>query len=424
MLALAELDGDGKLEVLCGDTTWQAALLFLEGDGTPYGGLGNYDPSSAPAAADVDGDGRAEIAVFVRQSPFPVSGKAGLGTAMTQAEYPLDGVYLFNDDGTICAGWPVVVDPTTLAGDPVIGDVAGSHQGLEIVAAAKNGLVYAWDAAGSQCFPPVQVPGTIESSPALANFDSDGYLDIAVTSRRWTEVEGSGFWEGFTSVIKGKGTAVDSCTIAQWTSDPGAIPSPIVIGEPPEALVGTRDGEIHGFDSDLSFSCCASIVSTPAAGDIDGDGWVEILAVSGDDSLFAYELCTSRAASDALWWPMFRRGPARTGSYGYEPVTGVDENEGRDVPSVTALRSIYPNPFNPMSRIVFDVSARSRVVLAIYDVSGRSVAVLVDRAMEPGRYEAIWNGRTGTGRNAASGIYFCRLMAGGTLETKKMVLLR
>jgi ribosomal protein L21E len=77
-----------------------------------------------------------------------------------------------------------------------------------------------------------------------------------------------------------------------------------------------------------------------------------------------------------------------------------------------------------MSRIVFDVSARSRVVLAIYDVSGRSVAVLVDRAMEPGRYEAIWNGRTGTGRNAASGIYFCRLMAGGTFETKKMVLLR
>jgi hypothetical protein len=64
------------------------------------------------------------------------------------------------------------------------------------------------------------------------------------------------------------------------------------------------------------------------------------------------------------------------------------------------------------------------VTLAVYDVSGRSVAVLVDREMEPGRYEAVWNGRTATGRIAASGIYFCRLAAGGAIETKKMVLLR
>ncbi|MFA4948204.1 MAG: S8 family serine peptidase, partial [Candidatus Krumholzibacteriia bacterium] len=423
ILALADLDGDGKLEVLCGDITWQASLLFLEGDGTPYGGLGYYDPFSAPAAADVDGDGRAEIAVFIRQSMFPVPGKAGLGTAMMHAEI-LDGVYLFNDDGTTCAGWPVVVDPTTLAGDPVIGDVAGNHQSLEIVAAAKNGLVYAWDAAGNQCFPPVQVPGTIESSPALANFDSDGYLDIAVTSKRQTLIEGNIFWEGLTSVISGKGALVDSRKIWQGPSDPGALLSPIVIGRPPDALAATPDGRIDAADLALSFSCCPSIVSTPAAGDIDGDGWVEVLAVSGDDSLYAYELCTSHAPSDALPWPMFRRGPARSGAYGYEPVTGVDDDHGAATPSVTSLRSIYPNPFNPVTRIAFDVSAASRVVLAIYDVSGRSVAVLVDREMLPGRYEAIWNGRTGTGRNAASGIYFCRLTAGRAFETKKLVLLR
>ncbi len=424
MLALADLDGDGKLEVLCGDTTWQARLGFLEGDGTPYGGLGLYDPSSAPAAADVDGDGRAEIAVFIRQSPFPVPGDAGLGTAMTQAESYQDGVYLFNDDGTPCPGWPVVIDPTTLAGDPVIGDVAGSHQDLEIVAATKNGLVYAWAASGNQCFPPVQVTGSIESSPALANLDDDGYLDIAVTSRRWTEADSSGYWEGYLSAVKGLGTEVESRKISQWVTDVGPLAAPIIIGDPPEVLAAAPDGEIHGLGDGLSFFCAPSIRSTPAAGDIDGDGWVEIFAASGNDSLYAYELCTSRAAPNALWWPMFRRNAARDGAYGYEPVTGVDEEEGENVPAVTALRSVYPNPFNPIARIAFDVSERSRVTLAIYDVSGRSIAVLVDREMEPGRYEAVWNGHTGTGRTAASGIYFCRLVAGRTVETKKMVLLR
>jgi ribosomal protein L21E len=330
-------------------------------------------------------------------------------------------VYLLENDGSVCPGWPVEL-MVSLVADPVIGDVAGNHQGLEIVAAGTNGFVYAWDVGGSPCFPPVQVSGAIESSPALANFDSDGYLDIAVTSRRWND--GTKTWEGFTSVISGRGSLVDSRTNSQMATDAGALPGPIVIGRPPVALAATPDGRIDAADPALSLSCCASIVSTPAAGDIDGDGWIEVLAVSGDDSLYAYELCTSRAAPDALWWPMFRRGPARSGSYGYEPVTGVDDDHGAGTPAVTSLRSIYPNPFNPATRIAFDVSARSRVVLAIYDVSGRSVAVLVDRAMEPGRYEAIWNGRTGTGRNVASGIYFCRLMAGGTLETKKMVLLR
>ncbi len=419
-LALADLDGDGKLEVLCSSATWPASLVVLEGDGAPYPGwssvLSSWNRLSSPAIADVDGDGKAEIAVIAEGNNFPLRGKEVGGAEGVS-------VYLLEDDGSTCPGWPVIVD-AVLTADPVIGDVAGNHMDLEIVAAGENGMVYAWDAAGNPCFAPVQVPGAIESSPALAHFDRDGYLDIAVTSMRFAEVEGNGFWEGFTSVIEGLGTHVESRKISQWTSDPGALPAPIIIGDPPEVLAAVPDGEIHGFDSDMSFFCCASIVSTPAAGDIDGDGWVEVLAVSGDDSLYAYELCTSRAAPDALWWPMFRRNPARTGSYGYEPVTGVDDDDAASTPSVTSLRSIYPNPFNPTARIAFDVSARSKVKLAIYDVSGRSVAVLVDRDMEPGRYEAIWNGRASTGRNVASGIYFCRLLAGRTLETKKMVLLR
>ena len=418
VLALADLDGDGKLEVLVGSSYWQTGLSALDGDGSPM--TWSFSTSgaswmSAPAVADADGDGKPEIAVIVSAPFFPLRGAAAPGDGGTF-------VYLLEENGDVCPGWPVVLD-AHFSADPVIGDVAGDHSKLEIVAAGEDGKVYAWDTGGTPCFPPCQVPGRVESSPALANFDRDGYLDIAVTSRRWNE--GNSMWEGFTSIVSSRGELASSTSISQWSVyAPGALPGPIVIGRPLDALAGTPDGRIAGRDLTLSVSCCSSIVSTLAAGDIDGDGRVEVLAVSGDDSLYAYELCTGNAPPGELPWPQFRRGPARTGAYGYEPVSGVGDDQGTGTPSVTGLRSIYPNPFNPTTRIAFDVSARSSVHVAIYDVSGRSVAVLLDREMAPGRYEVSWNGRTTAGRTAASGVYFCRLRAAGLVETKKMVLLR
>jgi parallel beta-helix repeat protein len=415
--ALADLDGDGKLEVICGSA---GHLYVINGSGSLFAGswpvdLGGTETGSA-AIGDVDGDSQAEIAVATLDAE-----PGGLANDLS----PLSSshVFLLDTDGTVCDGWPVAVD-TVLSGGPVIGDISGNHVNLEIVAAGRSGVVYAWNGDGSPCFPPRRVSGTIGSSPALANFDSDGYLDIVVTSRRWSQIEGVGLWEGFTSTIAGRGEIIDSRKVSQWPSESDGLTAPIVLGGPPEALVGAPDGEIYALSSGLSFHCCGAITAAPAAADVDGDGRVEVFAAAIGDSLYCYELCTSRVPLDALWWPMFRRSPERTGSYGYEPTAGVDTDEESGTPPATSLRAIYPNPFNPMTRIVFDVSRTSMVQIAIYDVSGRAVAVLVDREMEPGRYEAVWNGRTGAGRSAASGVYFCRLKAGRTLETKKMVLLR
>jgi hypothetical protein len=415
--ALADLDGDGKLEIICGS---EGGIYALEGDGSQHSGswpidLLGFETSSA-AIGDADGDGRAEIAVIVWDA-------GPLARGAIVSEGPSARIYLITDDGSICDGWPVAFEPAP-SSDPVLGDIAAGHSRLEVVAAGENGLVYAWDADGNPCFLPCQVPGMIESSPALASFDEDGYLDIVVTSRRWTEAGGDTLLEGFVSTVSSRGDLLDSRMVYQSSSGGGALPAPIVIGAPPEALAGTPDGRVSGAATELSFSCCSSIVSTPAAADIDGDGWVEVFALSGDDSLYCYELCTSRAPLDGLLWPMFRRNPERTGSYGYEPLSGVDEDAGKNTPSVTSLRSVYPNPFNPAARVVFDVSSKAKVRLTVYDVSGRAVAILVDREMEPGRYEAVWNGLTAGGAPAASGVFFCRLEAGAVIETRKMVLVR
>jgi hypothetical protein len=88
------------------------------------------------------------------------------------------------------------------------------------------------------------------------------------------------------------------------------------------------------------------------------------------------------------------------------------------------LRSVCPNPFNPTTRISFELARSTHVYIAVYDVAGRRISVLQDAVTGEGRHEVVWNGRIDSGRAAVSGVYFCQLRADGVIQTKKMVLLK
>jgi uncharacterized protein (DUF1501 family) len=99
-------------------------------------------------------------------------------------------------------------------------------------------------------------------------------------------------------------------------------------------------------------------------------------------------------------------------------ILGVEDVE--EVPGGFALEQNYPNPFNPTTRIGYRVSGLgSRVKLAVYDLLGREVAVLVDGEMAPGRYSVTFDAR-----NLASGVYLYRLEAGTYSETRRMTVVR
>ncbi len=102
----------------------------------------------------------------------------------------------------------------------------------------------------------------------------------------------------------------------------------------------------------------------------------------------------------------------------------ITGDEVEPVPLVNALHQNHPNPFNPSTTITFSLRERGAVSLAIYDVAGRLVRVLIDDVMEAGPRDVTWDGRDNAGRGAASGVYFYRLEAGEFVETRKMVLLR
>ena len=94
------------------------------------------------------------------------------------------------------------------------------------------------------------------------------------------------------------------------------------------------------------------------------------------------------------------------------------------LPQTFSLTPNRPNPFNATTQISYSIPEEARVLVAIYNVSGQQVAVLVDGQQPAGTYQIIWDGRDSLGNQSASGIYFCHLRAGDLSTTGKMILLR
>ncbi|MBK7672621.1 MAG: right-handed parallel beta-helix repeat-containing protein [bacterium] len=84
----------------------------------------------------------------------------------------------------------------------------------------------------------------------------------------------------------------------------------------------------------------------------------------------------------------------------------------------------WPNPFNPRATVAFDLQRAAHARLALYDLAGRLVRVLVDEQVNAGRHEAVWDGRDNAGRNAASGVYVARLVSAGAGGSVRMHLIR
>jgi hypothetical protein len=99
-------------------------------------------------------------------------------------------------------------------------------------------------------------------------------------------------------------------------------------------------------------------------------------------------------------------------------VTDVTEPSAGEPGSFT-LRQNYPNPFNPTTVVSYQLPVVSNVKLAIYDLLGREVAVLVNEVQRPGSYGVRFDA-TGL----ASGMYFYELRAGAFVQTRKMELVK
>ncbi len=284
---VTNLDGDAELEILVGSLDGKVYAFNHDGTavpGWPVDPTGEgYRILASPAAANIDGDANVEVIIAAANGRL----------------------YAVEHDGT--AKWDAslgdvaeVFDNQVINSTPVVSDIDGNGS-KEIVVGGYDGKLYAFDSAGNQLWAyTTEDPVLVE--PLVAELDdSSAGKEIVFASAD----SSMGYPRSFIYMLAADGTLLWQ-QFASWT---GVQSSPIA-GDLDgngdlELLMGTNDGELRVWNADGSDflwtggATNAAIADSPVLGDVDGDGEVEVVAASDDGNIYAWE------ASGALveGWP-------------------------------------------------------------------------------------------------------------------------
>ena len=106
---------------------------------------------------------------------------------------------------------------------------------------------------------------------------------------------------------------------------------------------------------------------------------------------------------------------------GFAYLTGIENN---NLPLTFDLKQNFPNPFNPVTTIKYDISQKTKVRVTIYNAIGQIVKRLVNETQNPDSYSIIWDGTNNFGERVSSGIYFYQLLTEQYQSTRQMILVR
>jgi WD40 repeat protein len=324
--------------------------------------------------------------------------------------------------GADLPGWPLKLAGLT-GGSVAVGDIDndGDREIVVSVRGAAQTIAFHHDAtqlwlkwfAQNQFFTP---------SPALADLTGDGKLETVLpssTGRLYVITPTGGDLPGW-PVYYSNTTYTESSPIVADVSGDGN----------PDILLGDEDRYINGWDAGgnlldgFPLATQDAVRGVPVAIDLDGDGDVEVIVAGYDRTVYTWNFNEpySKAASP---WSEFHANSHRNGSYGYEVPTGIEDRKQLPV-TRAGLEQNFPNPFNPVTTIVFHVPADRAgwVSLVVYDVSGARVKTIQNGPVSAGRQTRRWDGTDNHGNRVSSGVYFYRLEMPGLVDTRKMVLLK
>ena len=146
-------------------------------------------------------------------------------------------------------------------------------------------------------------------------------------------------------------------------------------------------------------------------------GPVEVSVVRDAGSSFSCVDCSVQMGR-TYWYQVVLVGASG------EESSGPVEVRVDSAPVVFRAYESYPNPFNPVCTIRYELPVAGRVSLRVFHVAGSVVRVLVDGWREPGVYSEVWDGRGDDGGALPSGVYLYSIEAGEFAATHKMVILK
>ena len=89
------------------------------------------------------------------------------------------------------------------------------------------------------------------------------------------------------------------------------------------------------------------------------------------------------------------------------------------IPEDFSIHSIYPNPFNPVTNIIYGLPEHVNVQIIVYDLSGKQVETLINEFQTPGYHSVNWDAD-----NLPTGVYFVKMMTTKFTKTQKLMLVK
>lgn len=143
----------------------------------------------------------------------------------------------------------------------------------------------------------------------------------------------------------------------------------------------------------------------------------------------SYVFVDSELYEDGMYYYWLQNADFDGSSAFHGPVTiqfstGGGNNGSPNIPLSTQLKAAYPNPFNPSTRIPYDLARNAEVKISIYNSRGQIVRVFPLGSKDAGSYYIEWNGKSDRNEDCATGVYYIRMQAGDKQYNSKAVLIK